>query len=128
MSRSLELPGSKTTSVTACTPLNDAVTATREQVGAADRALGLTNTPMKPDAGLLPPQQMPSPETPEAPEALPTKIRLALVGSTAMRLIAVPASAWPLFAAVPVPATRVSNGPFTTGVLSALLMRYRPTP
>src|SRR5262249_6043554 len=64
ISRLFELPGSNTISVTSWTPWNEAVTATREKVGAADKALALKKSPMKPEGGLEPPQHVPSPDTP----------------------------------------------------------------
>src|SRR3989442_4445120 len=84
---------------------------------------------MKADGGLVPPQQIESPDTPPDPLVLPTKIRLSFAGSTTILVIAVPRKACPLLAPVPVPAILVSKGPLTTGdTPSAPSIRYNPTP
>src|SRR5947209_1712311 len=121
-SRLLLLPGSNTTSVAAQSPPPGSPP-TREKVGVVACAFCENHRPT--DWKFEPP----SPPSPDLPVVEATNMRLLLLGSIAMRLIAAWLNAWPLLARVAVPATRVSNGPCTVGLpLSAFVMRYSPTP
>jgi hypothetical protein len=82
----LELPGSKTTSVTDWRPLNVGML-TRENVTAEERALEEKYSARNP---ALPPQQIPFPDNPDAPFTLLTKILLSSAGSTTILEIDVP--------------------------------------
>src|SRR5882757_8109506 len=78
---------------------------------------------MNADGGLVPPQHMSSAETPPTPKVFPTKMLLPLAGSTTILLIEVPMNACTLPGLL-----LVSNGPSSVAVVSALLIRYNPTP
>jgi hypothetical protein len=92
---------------------------TRIQVGVAACAFAEKYSPTKADAGLVPPQQVPSPLRPLPASELPTNMLLLLVGSMMILLMDVPTKAWPL-----PPFVRDSNGPSMMGVaVSAFLTR-----
>src|SRR5882724_5736303 len=79
--------------------------------------------PTNADGGAGPPQHIPSPERPLPPSVLPTKMLFPSAGSTTIFVIEVPMNACP-----PPPFVLLSNGPSNVGVVSALIILYRPTP
>ena len=116
--RLFELPGSNSTSVPHVAAAPEGVLATSENTGAAPSAVSVKYRPFV-GTGAGPGEA----DMPLKPGVVVRNTRLAFAGSTAMPLIPAPASALPVPTALPVPATRVANGPATTGLVSAVVMR-----